>query len=196
MNLRRVLKELLVQQISFSDGKVFLLFHPESPVKVDKLLELIHKQKNRFRLAPDGRLSFTPKHHEWQPLAAEVVELLQTIREIPAPKGAEPTQYWGEGLLENWSDGKTSSRILQHSSTPIMILHDYRLNRADAQPINSTLLPWVVIGVTFLTVAMAFGAIIGAIALSLAPVPALVLGWAAQAAIPGNPQKGSLTAGV
>ena len=90
MNLRRVLKEFLVQQISFSDGKIFLLFHPESPVKVDKLLELIHKQKNRFRLAPDGRLSFTPKHRDWQPLADEVVELLQTIREIPAQQSVEP----------------------------------------------------------------------------------------------------------
>ncbi|HUR71212.1 MAG TPA: transcription-repair coupling factor [Candidatus Limnocylindrales bacterium] len=90
MNLRRVLKEFLVQQISFSEGKIFLLFHPDSRVKVDKLLDLIHKHKNRFRLAPDGRLSFTPKNHDWQPLAAEVVELLQTIREIPAPKVAEP----------------------------------------------------------------------------------------------------------
>ena len=68
MNLRRALKEFLVQQISFSDGKIFLLFHPDSPVKVDKLLELIHKQKHRFRLAPDGRLSFTPKRPDWQPL--------------------------------------------------------------------------------------------------------------------------------
>jgi len=89
MHLRRVLKEFLVQQISFSDGKIFLLFHAGSPVKVDKLLELIHKQKNRFRLAPDGRLSFTPKNQEWQPLVAEVVELLQTIREIPAPINVE-----------------------------------------------------------------------------------------------------------
>ncbi len=89
MNLRRVLKEFLVQQISFSDGKIFLLFHPDSPVKVDKLLELIHKQKNRFRLAPDGRLSFTPKRSDWQPLAGEVIELLHGLREIPAPKKAQ-----------------------------------------------------------------------------------------------------------
>ena len=90
MDLRRILKEFLVQQISFSEGKIFLLFHPDSPVKVDKLLELIHKQKNRFRLAPDGRLSFTPKNRDWQPLAAEVVELLQTIREIPLSKSVAP----------------------------------------------------------------------------------------------------------
>jgi transcription-repair coupling factor (superfamily II helicase) len=87
MNLRRVLKEFLVQQISVSDGKVFLLFHSESPVKVEKLLELIRKQKNRFRLSPDGRLSFTPKNQEWSPLMDEVAELLRAIQEIPTPKG-------------------------------------------------------------------------------------------------------------
>ena len=87
MNLRRVLKEFLVQQISVSDGKVFLRFHPESPVKVDKLLELIRNQKSRFRLSPDGRLSFMPKSQDWQPLMDEVAELLRTIQEIPAPQG-------------------------------------------------------------------------------------------------------------
>ncbi|HWH76305.1 MAG TPA: hypothetical protein VNT76_02995, partial [Candidatus Binatus sp.] len=66
--------------------KVFLLFHPESPVKVDKLLELIHKQKNRFRLSPDGRLSFTPKNQDWQPLVDEVAELLHAIHELPATR--------------------------------------------------------------------------------------------------------------
>ena len=81
MDLRRVLKEFLVQQISVSDGKVYLLFHPESPVKVDKLLELIRKQKNKFRLAPDGRLSFTPQQQEWEALVGEVVQMLRLIRE-------------------------------------------------------------------------------------------------------------------
>ena len=81
MNLRRVLKEFLVQQISVSGGRVFLLFHPESPVKVDKLLELIRKQKHRFRLAPDGRLSFTPQHQEWEALMDEVAQLLHMIHE-------------------------------------------------------------------------------------------------------------------
>jgi transcription-repair coupling factor (superfamily II helicase) len=83
MDLRRVLKEFLVQQISVSNGQVFLLFHPESPVKVDKLLELIKKQKNRFRLAPDGRLSFTPQNREWEALLGEVMEMLYLIREDP-----------------------------------------------------------------------------------------------------------------
>jgi hypothetical protein len=42
---------------------------------------LIHKQKNRFRLSPDGRLSFTPKSQEWEALIGEVMELLHAIRE-------------------------------------------------------------------------------------------------------------------
>src|SRR5215467_12708158 len=81
MDLRRVLKEFLVQQISVSNGQVFLLFHPESPVKVEKLLELIKKQKHKFRLAPDGRLSFTPQNKEWEALFGEVVQLLHLIRD-------------------------------------------------------------------------------------------------------------------
>ena len=88
MNLRRVLKEFLVQQISASDGRVFLLFHPESPVKVEKLLELIHKQKNRFRLAPDGRLSFSPKHRQWPAVMDEVAELLHSIGETAVQQNA------------------------------------------------------------------------------------------------------------
>jgi transcription-repair coupling factor (superfamily II helicase) len=87
MDLRRVLREFLVQQISVSDGKVFLLFHPESPVKVETLLELIKKQKNKFRLAPDGRLSFTPQYQEWEALLAEVVQLLRMIHESPSQHG-------------------------------------------------------------------------------------------------------------
>jgi transcription-repair coupling factor (superfamily II helicase) len=81
MDLRRVLKEVLVKQISVSEGKVFLLFHPESPVKVEKLLQLIKEPRTRFRLAPDGRLSFTPQQQEWDKLIAEVIELLQALYE-------------------------------------------------------------------------------------------------------------------
>jgi transcription-repair coupling factor (superfamily II helicase) len=81
MNLRRVLKAFLVQQISASDGRVFLLFHPQSPVKIEKLLELINKPKSCFRLAPDGRLSFSPKSQEWEILVTEVEELLYSIYE-------------------------------------------------------------------------------------------------------------------
>jgi transcription-repair coupling factor (superfamily II helicase) len=84
MNLRRVLKESLVQQISVSEGRVYLLFHRDSPVKVEKLLELIKKEKKKYRLAPDGRLSFALESEDWEKVIDEVIALLNTIR------GAEP----------------------------------------------------------------------------------------------------------
>ena len=90
MDLRRVLKLFLVQQISVSDGKAFLLFHPESPVKVEKLLELIRQQKTRFRLSPDGRLAFTPKSLEWAALIDEVVDLLHTVGDRTAQQHSSP----------------------------------------------------------------------------------------------------------
>ena len=92
MNLRRVLKEVLVQQISVSDGKVFLLFHPESPVQVETLLGLIKKPKSRFRLAPDGRLSFTPRHEDWDALVEEIIELLHSLRDTAPAKSAAPLE--------------------------------------------------------------------------------------------------------
>ena len=79
MSLRRVLKSYLVQQVSVSDSKVFLLFHPESPVKVEKLLDLIRQGKSRYRLLPDGRLSFTPKTQEWAQLIGEITDFLATV---------------------------------------------------------------------------------------------------------------------
>jgi len=45
------------------------------------LLDLIKKQKSRFRLAPDGRLSFTPQHEDWDALTDEIIELLHSIHD-------------------------------------------------------------------------------------------------------------------
>jgi transcription-repair coupling factor (superfamily II helicase) len=91
MDLRRVLKTFLIEQISFSDGKVTLRFHPESPVKIEKLLDMINRQKNKFRLLPDGRLAFTPQSSEWTALIAEVINLLQEVRALPNREGAGET---------------------------------------------------------------------------------------------------------
>ncbi|MEK7377298.1 MAG: TRCF domain-containing protein, partial [Candidatus Binatota bacterium] len=66
MYLRRVLKDYLVQQITYNDGRLSLLFHPDSPVKVKRLVDLIGKDQARYRLSPEGRLSFTPRNQDWQ----------------------------------------------------------------------------------------------------------------------------------
>jgi transcription-repair coupling factor (superfamily II helicase) len=79
MDLRRTLKEHLVQQLSYHEGRVSLLFHPESPVKVERLLELIGKDKARYRLAPGGRVSFSPKSRSWDGIIPEVIDFLRAV---------------------------------------------------------------------------------------------------------------------
>ncbi len=79
MYLRRVLKDYLVEQISYNDGKVSLLFHPQSPVDTDRLLDLIKKDTGLYRFSPEGRLSFTPRSQDWEDIIPEVIQFLQAI---------------------------------------------------------------------------------------------------------------------
>ncbi|MBI2351164.1 MAG: transcription-repair coupling factor, partial [Deltaproteobacteria bacterium] len=79
MYLRRVLKDYLVQQITYNDGRLSLLFHPHSPVRVKRLLDLIGKDQARYRLSPEGRLSFSPQSRDWEGLIPEVIGFLQAI---------------------------------------------------------------------------------------------------------------------
>jgi len=81
MILRRVLKDYLVQQISSHDGRVSLLFHSQSPVKVERLLELMEKEKGRYRLTPEGRLSFSAKHESLEEMIPEVIGFLQAVQQ-------------------------------------------------------------------------------------------------------------------
>ena len=80
MELRRVLKESLVQQITYHDGRLSLLFHSRSPVKPERLLDLMGKDKGRYRLSPEGRLSFVAQNRSWEGIIPEVVHLLQELQ--------------------------------------------------------------------------------------------------------------------
>ncbi len=80
MHLRRVLKDYLVRQISYHDGRLSLLFHPDSPVRVERLLELMGTDKGRYRLSPEGRLSFSPRSRDWDKMIPEITSFLQAIR--------------------------------------------------------------------------------------------------------------------
>lgn len=80
MELRRVLIEVLVQQITYQNGQVSLLFHPTSPIQVERLLEHMAKQGSGMRLSPDGRLAFNTSSRDWAVVVQEVCEFLQVIR--------------------------------------------------------------------------------------------------------------------
>jgi len=79
MELKRHLKEALVQQISYNEGRVSFLFHSESPVKVERVLEVVNRDSSRIRLSPDGRLSFWPQSQAWEEILSEVTELLAQL---------------------------------------------------------------------------------------------------------------------
>jgi len=82
MELRRALKDNLIEQISFQNGKVSLLFHELSPVSVDRLLKLIRDDGERYRLSPDRRLSFPPAGKGWGNILQEVMALLQSLGKV------------------------------------------------------------------------------------------------------------------
>ncbi len=82
MDLRRTLKESLVEQISFHHGRISLLFNSQSPIAVDRLLELINKDSERYRLSPDRHLSFAPSGKGWGNILQEVMALLQGLRQV------------------------------------------------------------------------------------------------------------------
>jgi transcription-repair coupling factor (superfamily II helicase) len=87
MDLRRTLKAYLVEQITYNDGRVSLLFHRESPVNVERLVQLVGKNGGRLRLTPEGRLSFSPKSEAWEEVIPEVIEFLQGIVEVESREG-------------------------------------------------------------------------------------------------------------
>jgi transcription-repair coupling factor (superfamily II helicase) len=79
MELRHVLKRHLVEQISHRDRTLSMLFHAQSPVKVERLMDLLQKEKGRYRLSPDGRLSFACRKEGWEGMISEVTDLLQAL---------------------------------------------------------------------------------------------------------------------
>src|SRR5882724_11966502 len=60
MELRRVLKGLLITAARMRGDMVVLEFHPETPVRPDVLLGLAKKEKGRVQLFPDSRLGYRP----------------------------------------------------------------------------------------------------------------------------------------
>jgi hypothetical protein len=60
---------------------------------------MIHKQRVASP-SPDGRLSFTLQKQEWQLLTDEVLDLLQSIREIMPQDGEALRAGWNK-----WNDG-------------------------------------------------------------------------------------------
>ena len=80
MDLRRDLREFLVVRAALRDGAVTIQFHPEAAVNVDRLVELVHRSKGRFKISADFQISFRPEVRDWDGLVAETKGVLQELR--------------------------------------------------------------------------------------------------------------------
>jgi transcription-repair coupling factor (superfamily II helicase) len=81
MDLRRSLKDYMVIRAVLRDGAVSLQFHENAKVNVQRLVQLVHKSKGRFRLSADFQFSFQPEASDWDGLVAETQSVLQDLRE-------------------------------------------------------------------------------------------------------------------
>ncbi len=72
MELRRVLKDLLVTSLRVRGDDVVFELHPDTPVRPDTVLALVKKEKGRVQLFPDSRLSYRPAERDADGLVAEL----------------------------------------------------------------------------------------------------------------------------
>jgi transcription-repair coupling factor (superfamily II helicase) len=79
MDLRRHLKGALVVRVLRRQDLVTLQFHPDAPVSVDRLIEMVRTGKGRFKLSADFQLSFTPASADWNGLVLEIQSVLQAV---------------------------------------------------------------------------------------------------------------------
>ncbi len=80
MDLRRDLKAFLVVRAALRDGAVTIQFHPDAAVNVERLVELVHRSKGRFKISADFQISFRPEVADWDGLVAETKGVLQELR--------------------------------------------------------------------------------------------------------------------
>ncbi len=73
MDLRRVLREYLVTSAYKRGDKVTVHFHPDAPIKSERLVALLQKDRSRSHLSPDLRFTFTLKPGE------EVIPAIKTL---------------------------------------------------------------------------------------------------------------------
>ncbi len=80
MDLRRYLKTEMVTRAALRQGVVSLQFHPEAPVSVDRLVEMVQKGGGRFRLSTDFQLSFDLDATDWDGIVEETKSVLLQLR--------------------------------------------------------------------------------------------------------------------
>ena len=80
MELRRVLKDLLITAVRARGDTVVLEFHPETPVRPETVLVLARKERERVRLLPDSRVTYRPSARDADGLVAELRDFCRRLQ--------------------------------------------------------------------------------------------------------------------
>jgi transcription-repair coupling factor (superfamily II helicase) len=79
MNIRLLLKRLLIHEIECDGRRLILSFHPRTPVSPDTILALIRRQPKRYQFTPDFRLVAELADPGFDGILAEARNLLKSL---------------------------------------------------------------------------------------------------------------------
>ena len=79
MTLRPVLKALAVEQLKAGEGVVWMRFHEQSPVAVERLIVLAENDPERYKLRPDRSFSLRPHSATWDAMVDEIQGVLDEL---------------------------------------------------------------------------------------------------------------------
>lgn len=79
MEIKRVIRKVLVTSIDAAKGRVSITFDPRTPVKPEKVIELIKVKKDRVKLTPNNLLILFLKDDSLEGIYKEVRETLERL---------------------------------------------------------------------------------------------------------------------
>ncbi len=79
MEIKRVIRKALVTSIDAAKGRVSITFDPRTPVKPEKVVELIKEKKDRVKFTPNNQLILFLKDESLEGIYKEVKEVLERL---------------------------------------------------------------------------------------------------------------------
>jgi transcription-repair coupling factor (superfamily II helicase) len=79
IRLKLWLSQFSVKRFELRDKRAVLAFAREGVISAEKMVQLIEREKERYKLTPDMKLIYTPEASDWRGVLAETRDLLQRL---------------------------------------------------------------------------------------------------------------------
>jgi transcription-repair coupling factor (superfamily II helicase) len=77
ITFKNFLRQFLITSVDWNGKEAILTFHPRAGGSLEKIMALIERDPERFRLSPELKLSIACEKRDWQEVMDEVKKLLQ-----------------------------------------------------------------------------------------------------------------------